>query len=78
MRGNPGTMSAALLRSMLLEAQTIGQMADTSLLANKRPELSKMLRQARVLLVVVGSSSTNLRAADPAAKQHLRNLTMGD
>ena len=69
-------MSAVLLRWAL--AQTIGLMADTSLLANKRPGPSKTHRQDHVLPVVVVNLSTNLHAVGSIVKRRLRNLTMGD
>jgi hypothetical protein len=52
-------------------------MADTSLLVNKCPELSRIHQQGLVLLVVAGSLPTNL-AAGSIAKQRLQSLTMGD
>ena len=67
-----------LLPWALLEVLTTGSMADTSLLANKRPGLSKTPRQDRVLPVVAANSSTNLHVAGSIAKRRLRSLIMGD
>lgn len=69
-------MTAVLLRLPL--AQTIGSMADTSLLVIKRLGLSKTHRQDRVLPVVIVSLSTSLHATGSAATRRLRSPTMGD